>query len=145
MQDAVMISPARPADRDEIVQLWSLCGLVRHYNPPEQDFDFARGRDNSDVLVLRLGGTPVGAVMVGHDGHRGWIYYLAVDPEHQRHGYGEQLMRAAEQWLVDRHVRKCQLMVRETNSGVVGFYDQLGYERSPVVVMQRWLDGTNIN
>jgi ribosomal protein S18 acetylase RimI-like enzyme len=118
---------------------------VRHYNPPERDHDFARGRDGSDILVLRSTDQVIGAVMVGHDGHGGWIYYLAVDPDHQRHGHGQRLVRAAEQWLVDRQVRKCQLMVRETNPGVVGFYDRLGYERSPVTVMQRWLDGTDVS
>lgn len=145
MSEAIVISPAHPHDRTDIVQLWMLCGLVRPYNPPEHDFDFARGRDGSDILVLRLSGEVIGAVMVGHDGHRGWIYYLAVDPGHQRQGHGERLVRAAEQWLLDRHVRKCQLMVRETNVDVVGFYDRLGYERSPVTVMQRWLDGTEVS
>lgn len=140
----IMIAPAEARDRDAVVQLWSLCGLVRHYNPPEKDFEFARGRDHSDILTLRAEGRLAGAVMVGHDGHRGWIYYLAVDPEHQHRGYGSQLVKAAEQWLLDRHVRKCQLMVRETNEGVVDFYRGLGYENSPVLVMQRWLDGTNV-
>lgn len=143
--ESMVITQAQPHDAQDVVQLWTLCGLVRHYNPPEQDFHFARGRDGSDILVLRVDGEIVGAVMVGHDGHRGWIYYLAVNPEYQRRGFGEQLVRAAEQWLLDRHVRKCQLMVRDTNTGVVGFYDRLGYERSPVTVMQRWLDGTEVS
>lgn len=145
MSDDIAIASAESHDRDDIVQLWTLCGLVRHYNPPERDFDFARGRENSDILTLRAGGELVGAVMVGHDGHRGWVYYLAVDPQHQRQGHGARLVAAAEQWLLDRHVRKCQLMVRKTNLGVVEFYDTLGYEKSPVVVMQRWLDGTEVN
>ena len=139
------ITPAHPHDRESIVRLWTRCGLVRPYNPPEHDIDFARGRDGSDILVLRLADGVIGSVMVGHDGHRGWIYYLAVDPDHQRNGHGERLVRAAEQWLRERQVRKCQLMVRDTNIGVVGFYDRLGYERSPVTVMQRWLDGTEVS
>jgi ribosomal protein S18 acetylase RimI-like enzyme len=145
VDNAIAISPAQPHDRDDIVRLWNLCGLVRHYNPPDRDFDFARGRDGSDILVLRRDGEVIGAVMVGHDGHRGWIYYLAVNPDHQHNGYGGELVRAAEAWLIDRHVRKCQLMVRETNLDVVNFYERLGYERSPVTVMQRWLDGTEIS
>lgn len=145
MNDRIVIASAEPHDREQIVQLWTLCGLVRNYNPPERDFDFARGRESSDILTLRLGEKLVGAVMVGHDGHRGWVYYLAVDPGHQRQGHGARLVRAAENWLLDRHVRKCQLMVRDTNLDVVEFYDALGYEKSPVLVMQRWLDGTEVS
>lgn len=145
MNDDITIAPAQPHDRSDIVQLWTLCGLVRNYNPPERDFDLARGRENSDILTLRVAGNLVGAVMVGHDGHRGWVYYLAVDPEHQRHGYGARLVQAAEAWLLDHQIRKCQLMVRDSNLGVMEFYDRMGYEKSPVVVMQRWLDGTEVN
>jgi ribosomal protein S18 acetylase RimI-like enzyme len=138
-----IVAPAEPHERDAVVSLWTNCGLVRAYNPPERDFDLAQGKEGSDVLTLRLDDSIVGTVMVGHDGHRGWIYYLAVDPAFQRQGFGKQLVEAAERWLQQRHIRKCQLMVRESNAGVVGFYTGLGYDRSPVVVMQRWLDGTS--
>ena len=78
--------------------------------------------------------------MVGHDGHRGWAYYLAVHPGVRRSGRGRQLMRAGEQWLRQRGVPKINLMVRTTNTEVVGFYTSLGYEEGEVVVLGKFLD-----
>lgn len=134
---------AREGDLEDVVALWAACGLVRGYNPPDRDFSMALGKPNSDVLVVREGARIVASAMVGHDGHRGWVYYVAVDPDRRGQGLGAVIMAAAEDWLRQRDVRKVQLMVRETNQAVLGFYDALGYERSPVTVMQRWLDGTD--
>jgi ribosomal protein S18 acetylase RimI-like enzyme len=137
---ALTIVPARFEDRDSVVELWNACGLVVPHNPPVADFDFASGKENSDILAGWMDDRIVATAMVGHDGHRGWLYYLAVDSAFRRSGLGEQIVRAAEAWLRERGVRKMQLMVRESNSSVVDFYNRIGYERSPVVVMQRWLD-----
>lgn len=79
--------------------------------------------------------------MVGHDGHRGWIYYLAVRPDRRCSGLGCQLMRASERWLKQRGVPKVQLMVRTTNAAVVSFYESLGYQVGEVVVLGKFLDG----
>jgi ribosomal protein S18 acetylase RimI-like enzyme len=138
--DSIVIVPASPGDKPAVVALWRQCGLVVPHNPPEADFDFAIGKVGSDILVAREAGSIVGSVLVGHDGHRGWIYYLAVQPERQQHGLGRLLVDSAEAWLRDRGVRKLQLMVRESNQQVIGFYEAIGYERSPVTVMQRWLN-----
>lgn len=136
----VEVQPATATDRDAIVALWRSCGLVVPHNPPEGDFQQALGKPNSDILVAHDGDLITGAVMVGHDGHRGWLYYLAVDPGSQRQGVGGALVTAAENWLRDRGIRKVQLMVRETNGGVLEFYRRIGYGQAPVTVMQRWLD-----
>ncbi len=140
MPQELTVSHATVEDRDAVVDLWRACGLVATYNPPEADFEFARDKPASDVLVGRTGEIIVDSVLVGHDGHRGWIYYVAVSPAHQGSGFGAEIVAAAEQWLTDRAVRKVQLMVRSTNTKVLGFYDRLGYERSEVTVMQRWLE-----
>jgi len=81
----------------------------------------------------------VATVMLGHDGHRGWVYYLAVTGDCQGLGHGKAMMRAAERWMAARRVPKLQLMVRADNAGAIGFYETLGYERSDVVVLARWL------
>lgn len=95
------------------------------------------------MLVAADGrGRVVGSAMVGHDGHRGWLYYVAADPGARSRGIGREVVRAAEIWLRERGVRKAQLLVRRSNTGVVAFYERLGFEGSAVVVMQRWLDGT---
>jgi ribosomal protein S18 acetylase RimI-like enzyme len=80
-----------------------------------------------------------GSVMVGHDGHRGWLYYVAADPSLRGMGYGRQMVEAGEAWLRERRVVKVQLLVREMNTKVVGFYEHLGFEVTPRTVMAKWL------
>jgi ribosomal protein S18 acetylase RimI-like enzyme len=77
--------------------------------------------------------------MVGHDGHRGWLYYVAARPASRSTGVGRQVVQAAEDWLRRRGVWKAQLLVRDTNTKVVGFYEHLGFEVSPRVVMSKVL------
>lgn len=48
------------------------------------------------------------------------------------------MMQAAKEWLRERQVGKAQLLVRETNTSVVGFYEHLGFEAAPRVVMGKW-------
>ena len=111
------------------------------YNDPSKDLHFARARENSDILVgLDAEQAIVGSVMVGHDGHRGWIYYVACDPNHRNQGIGRSMVEAAEQWLKNKGVVKIMLMVRETNTQVVEFYKRLGFETAPRIIMQKWLE-----
>lgn len=132
----------REEDEAALVALWEACGLTRPWNPPGADIALVRRSGHGEILVAAEGDTIVGSVVVGHDGHRGWVYYLAVAPRHRRAGLGRQLMQAAEAWVAARGVRKLELMVRNSNAGVVEFYERIGYEREPVLVMSRWLDGT---
>jgi len=135
------IRSANPDDEASIVALWQACGLVTNYNDPIQDFRFAHGKANSDVLVgVDAEGKIVGSVMVGHDGHRGWIYYVAADPNYRKRGIGRRMTEAAEQRLKKYNIAKVMLLVRETNTQVVGFYEHLGFEAIPRVTMQKWLN-----
>ena len=134
------IRGATAEDEASIVSLWQACGLTTSYNDPAQDFRFARGKESSDVLVgISSTRQIVGSAMVGHDGHRGWIYYVAADPAFRDQGIGRRMMEAAEQWLRDKNIVKAMLMVRETNAQVMDFYKHLDFERTPSVVMQKWL------
>ena len=72
--DDLLVRPATPDDRDAVAGLWRRTGLTTGYNDPHVDFDQARGGPASDILVAELAGAVVGPVMVGHDGHRGWLY-----------------------------------------------------------------------
>ena len=130
------IRSATLGDESAVTALWKECGLTVPYNDPAADFRFALGKFNSDILVTE---DLVGAVMVGHDGHRGWLYYLAVAPARQRQGVGRMLVTAAEQWLAERGVPKVHLMVRETNMAVAAFYQRLGFDLMPRITMQKWL------
>jgi ribosomal protein S18 acetylase RimI-like enzyme len=95
----------------------------------------------STILVARDdAGSLLGTAMVRHDGHRGWVYYLAVQPSHQRQGMARALMSACEDWVRERGVLKIQLMVRHSNQDMIAFYNALGYVDGEVVVLGRFLD-----
>jgi len=127
-------------DEENIVALWRTCGLETPHSDMAQDFRFARAKPNSDILVgVGPEGRIFGSVMVGHDGHRGWLYHVATAPDCQLQGIGRQMVAASEEWLRDRGVAKVMLLVRDTNRQVVDFYNHLGFEAVPRVVMQKWL------
>jgi ribosomal protein S18 acetylase RimI-like enzyme len=130
-----------PADFEKVVALWETCELTRPWNDPAADIEFCVGSQDSILLVGIAGRESkiVATAMVGHDGHRGWIYYVAVAPEHQARGAGREIMAHAEGWLASRGVPKAMLMIRETNRQVIGFYERLGYAVEGRVVMARWL------
>jgi len=134
------IRPYRDADLEAVVALWQSCGLIVSYNDPRQDIEFCRASGHGEVLVGEdERGEIVASAMAGHDGHRGWLYYVAVAPRLQKSGLGRALVRHAEDWLKSLGVRKVQLLVRADNLTAAGFYERLGYERSRVAVLQRWL------
>lgn len=134
-----MIEAATSEDREAVVALWRDCGLTRPWNDPDADFALALAGATSAVLVARGDGGLTGSVMVGFDGHRGWVYYLAVAPAARRIGQGRALMAAAETWLRARGAPKLQLMVRGSNAEALGFYEALGLERQDVVTLGRFL------
>lgn len=126
----------------DAVALWTEAALTRPWNDPVADLRRALSGPSSTVLAACDGdGRLLGTAMVGHDGHRGWVYYLAVQASEQRKGLGRQLMHACEAWVRERGVLKIQLMVRRTNHGVLSFYESLGYQDGEVVVLGRFLDG----
>lgn len=122
------------------VRLWRDCDLTRPWNDPDTDLARALRGPSATVLAAVLDGELLGTVMVGHDGHRGWVYYLAVRPDQRGNGIGRDLMAAAESWLKDQGVPKLQLMVRVDNSAVITFYERLGYVDQKAVVLGRFLD-----
>lgn len=131
------IRSARYRDTEEIVTLWRAAGLTVPHNDPYEDIRFCRESGHGDVLVGLLDGVIVASVLVGHDGHRGWIYYVAVHPDHQGAGHGQTIVDAAEAWMTARGVPKAQLMIRETNTDVRAFYDRLGYVEEPRLIMSK--------
>lgn len=124
-----------------VIALWQRCGLTRPWNDPAADITRARGEPNAAVLVGRDGGGIVASVLVGHDGHRGWVYYVAVDPDRRHKGYGRVVMDAAEDWLRERGIEKLMLMVRPDNTEVHAFYRSLGFLEQERVIYAKWLDG----
>ena len=127
-------------DLSTVTALWNEVGLTRPWNDPQSDFRRAHDGPSSVILGMKQNGTLVGTVMVGHDGHRGWVYYLAVEPARQRQGLGRRLMAAAEEWLREHGAVKIQLMVRNENAATRHFYERRGYQESDVVVFAKWLN-----
>jgi ribosomal protein S18 acetylase RimI-like enzyme len=138
---ALEIAPIDDADIAEVIALWRRCGLTRPWNDPAADIALARTGPNAAVLAGRNGGGIVASVLVGHDGHRGWVYYVAVDPDCRHQGYGRVVMEAAEHWLRGRGIEKLQLMVRPDNGQVQTFYQSLGYFEQERIIYAKWLDG----
>lgn len=134
-----LVLEAGAGDAREVIALWQACGLTRPWNDPEADFRRASEGASSAILVLRDAHGLAASVMAGFDGHRGWVYYLAVAPGRRRAGLGRALMAAAEAWLRGRGAPKIQLMVREDNHEALGFYEALGLERQNVVTLGRFL------
>ena len=135
------IAPLEDADIAAVVSLWQRCGSTRPWNDPQVDIALARQGTNAAVLLGRDGDAIVASVLVGHDGHRGWVYYVTVDPGHRKKGFGRAIMTAAEDWLRARGIVKLQLMVRPDNTQVQAFYETLDYDEQERIVYAKWLDG----
>ncbi|WP_295631700.1 GNAT family acetyltransferase [Novosphingobium sp.] len=129
------ITDALPGDETGVIALWRAAGLTRPWNDPAADFRMALAGPCSTVLLACEGADLAGSVMVGFDGHRGWVYYLACHPERRGRGIGRALMAAAEDWLKVRGCPKIQLMVRGDNLAAKGFYAAIGYEVQDVVTI----------
>jgi ribosomal protein S18 acetylase RimI-like enzyme len=138
---ALTITPLTDSDIPEVIRLWERCGSTRPWNDPTGDIALARRGENSTLLVGRHDGVICASVMVGHDGHRGWVYYVTVDPDQRYHGFGRAIMDAAEDWLRKRGILKLQLLVRKENAKVHEFYRSIGYYNQETVTFAKWLDG----
>ncbi|HSZ46975.1 MAG TPA: GNAT family acetyltransferase [Streptosporangiaceae bacterium] len=114
-------------DREPLVALWSQCELTRPWNDPYLDIDRKLAADGANLVVLESGSELVGSVMVGYDGHRGWVNYLAVRPDHRGRGFGRLLMADAERRLRALGCPKLNLQVRGSNTAAIEFYRRLGF------------------
>lgn len=135
----LVIRSYRADDRDAVASLWERCGLVVWYNDPQHDLDLLIATPTSEIFVGTLADRVVATSSAGFDGHRGWLYYVAVDPDTRSNGHGRKLVRYAEAWLKQQNAPKVQLIIRNSNLRVRDFYLALGYEKSPTQIYQRWL------
>jgi GNAT superfamily N-acetyltransferase len=138
---SLAIAAIEDADVGAVIALWQACGLTRPWNDPAADIALARKSPNATILLGRADDLVVASAMVGHDGHRGWVYYVAVDPDHRGQGLGRTIMAAAEDWLRQAGIAKLQLLVRRDNAKAGAFYETIGYDEAPVAVFAKWLDG----
>jgi ribosomal protein S18 acetylase RimI-like enzyme len=136
----VVIRPFVAADETAVVALWERCGLTRPWNDPRQDICRKLAVRPDLFLVGALNSVVVASVMAGYEGHRGWINYLAVAPEHQGKGFGRAMMAEAERLLREAGCPKINLQVRSANAKVIEFYRRLGYTVDDVVSLGKRLE-----
>ena len=127
------------ADRKSVIGLWQACDLTRLWNDPNKDIDRKLNFQPELFFVGIEGGKLVASAMAGYDGHRGSVFYLAVHPESQGHGYGQALMSHIERVLISIGCPKLNIVVRSTNEKVLGFYSNLSYEHDSVVSLGKRL------
>ena len=133
MTDSAMIfRDFSSADTDGVVALWQECGLTRPWNDPVKDIRRKQTDKNGAFWVVCRGDEVIASVMIGYDGHRGTINYLAIAPAFQRSGLGAELMRRAEAFLIEIGCPKVSFCVRKDNLSVLAFYDRLGYAADDV-------------
>ncbi len=135
----MQIRAYQPSDEAAIIDLWERCQLTRPWNDPRKDIARKLAIQPEMFLVALIDGSIVGTVMAGYEGHRGWINYLAVCPNHQRRGIGRALMERAEILLRSAGCPKINLQVRSTNADVIAFYRAIGYGVDDVISMGRRL------
>jgi len=136
---AMKIRAFRPADEQAVVALWHECGLTRPWNDPHRDIARKLTEQPELFLVGTVKKRIVASAMAGFDGHRGWVYYLAVATGNRRKSLGRELMQEIERRLTERGCPKINLQVRSSNAEVIEFYRRLGYVQDEVVSLGKRL------
>lgn len=138
-QTLLHIRSFAPSDESAVLALWHRCGLTVPQNNPQQDIA-AKSQCQPELFFVGTFLTAVVATaMAGYDGHRGWVYYLAVDPEHRYKGFGRDIIEHVITALRQRGCQKINLQVRTSNTGVLNFYRRLGFKDDDVVSLGRRL------
>jgi ribosomal protein S18 acetylase RimI-like enzyme len=134
------INPAR--DSEPLIALWRrVFNYSAPHNAPRFVLDNKIAAADGLLFVAEIDGKIVGGIMAGYDGHRGWLYSLAVLPEHRRRGIGSRLVRHAEARLIDLGCPKINLQIMEGNENVAAFYHRLGYQTEQRVSMGKQVEG----
>lgn len=133
------LRPYQPDDRNAVLNLWERCGMITSDERGGADADLTRKRQVQPELFLvgEQGSEIIATGMAGYDGHRGHLYYLAVCPQHQRQGYGRQIVTHVQALLRENGCHRLTLYVSCDNLKVEGFYQRLGFARNHVISMGR--------
>lgn len=136
---SLSIRPYQAADEAQVIALWHQCNLVVPWNDPQRDIALKIEVQPHMFLVGVLDTTVIATIMAGYEGHRGWLNYLAVSPEHQRHGIGRRMVEEATALLQAAGCPKINLQIRTSNTDVIAFYKRLGFTIDDVVSMGKRL------
>ena len=137
---AIELRAFRSVDTEAVVALWDRCGLVRPWNDPRKDVARKLAVQPDLFLLGCQAGAIVASAMAGYDGHRGWIYYFAVDPAHRRRGVGCALLAEVERRLVALGCPKINLQVRGDNAQALAFWERLGFARDDTTSLGKRLE-----
>ncbi|MDH5656856.1 MAG: GNAT family acetyltransferase [Spirochaetia bacterium] len=120
-------------DEKQVISLWKSCNLIVPLNNPVSDIERKLKIDPDLFLIGEINGKIIATVMGGYEGHRGWINYLAVHPDHRRLGFGIKIMKEIENKLKEKDCPKINLQVRAANKDVIAFYNKLGFSDDNVI------------
>ncbi|HEX9995796.1 MAG TPA: GNAT family acetyltransferase [Abditibacterium sp.] len=137
------IRPFHSDDEGETIALWHECGLIVPWNDPQHDIALKMQSQPELFLVGHYDNRLVASAMGGYDGHRGWMYYVAVAPSHQKRGFGRQIVEALLVQLQKIGCPKANLMVRGSDTQVLAFYEKLGFVPNDVVVLGKHFSTDN--
>jgi ribosomal protein S18 acetylase RimI-like enzyme len=127
MNSKIEIVEYKPEYEKEVIELWERCELTRPWNNPERDIERKMKERPELFLVGLMEGKVVASAMGGYEGHRGWVYYLGVDPVYRRQGLGRRMMDAVEARLLEAGCPKINIQVRGGNTGALNFFRNIGY------------------
>jgi ribosomal protein S18 acetylase RimI-like enzyme len=143
MLKQMQIKPYTFEYEQDVIELWEKCGLTKPWNNPKLDIERKISINPELFLIGLIDGRVIASAMGGYEGHRGWVYYLAVAPEYQREGLGRQIMSALEARLLEKGCPKINLQVLADNSDVVKFFESSGYKTEERISMgKRLLEDT---
>ena len=135
----MQVRPFLDSDEPAVIALWEAAGLTRSWNDPRKDIERKRSVQREWFLVGTHDGVVMASIMIGYEGHRGWINYLSVDPAYRNQGHARALMREAERLLAAAGCPKINLQIRTSNASVIAFYKAIGYGQDDVVSFGRRL------
>ena len=118
----------RKTDAEAVIKLWKKCKLIVPWNDPSKDINRKLSIKDNLFIIGEMNKHIIASAMAGYDGHRGYIYYLAVLPEYQKKGIGSSLLSIVEKKLLHLGCPKINLFVRNTNIRVKTFYKINNYE-----------------
>jgi len=134
-----IIRTYKESDEEQVIKLWKICNLIVPWNNPRTDIQRKLSENPELFFVGTIENRLIATCIAGFDGHRGWVYYVAVHPDYQQNGIATKIMEHAEIKLREIGCPKIQLMVRESNLGVIEFYKKIGYKIDPLVTMGKTL------
>ena len=137
--DQLEVRPYRAEDEGDVLGLWQASDLLRPWNNPYRDIE-RKCQDSPELFFVgEHEGRVIASCMAGYDGHRGWLYYLAVLPAYRGRGFARSIIHHAEQCLRALGCPKLELMVRHSNTEVLSFYQGQDYQLEEVAVLSKRL------